>query len=108
MCIVESLSTLFCPENVLDIKDGMVAILAAEDKESSVERARCCEKLKVPENGLREFKIVQEHLSHHHRGHPIYKRFALEHQSGNVILSRGAALEGDTAADDSKHGGALC
>jgi hypothetical protein len=67
-CIVESLSILFCPENVLDIKDEIVATLAAEDEESSVERESCCEKLKVLENGLRELKRVQEHPSLHYKG----------------------------------------
>jgi hypothetical protein len=67
-CIVEKLSTLFCPENILDMKDGMVAALAAENEESSVERERCMEKLKVLESGLRELKIVQEHPSLQHKG----------------------------------------
>ncbi|KAL5389108.1 hypothetical protein PMIN06_009457 [Paraphaeosphaeria minitans] len=66
--IFERLPALFCPENVLDIKDEMVATLAAEDEESSVERERCCEKLKVLENGLRELKSVQEHPSLHYKG----------------------------------------
>jgi hypothetical protein len=57
-CIAESLLTLFCAENVLDIEDEMVAILAA-DKESSVDRERCGEKLKVLAYGLREWKSVQ-------------------------------------------------
>ncbi|KAK7178569.1 dynamin family protein [Paraphaeosphaeria sporulosa] len=65
-CIVDSLSTLFCPENVLDIKDEMVATLAAEGEESSMERERCCEKLKVLESGRRELKSVQEHPSLHY------------------------------------------
>ncbi|KAK7178145.1 dynamin family protein [Paraphaeosphaeria sporulosa] len=65
--IVKSLPALFCPGNVLDIKDEMVATLAAEDEESSLERNRCCEKLKVLENGLRELKRVQEHPSLHYK-----------------------------------------
>jgi hypothetical protein len=67
-CIVESLSTLFRPEDILDIDDGMVATLAAEDEESSAGRERCCEKLKILENGLRELKRVQEHPSLHYKG----------------------------------------
>jgi hypothetical protein len=67
-CIVESLPALFCPENVLDIKDEMVATLAAEDEHLSVQRERCCEKLKVLENGLRELKSVQEHPPLHYKG----------------------------------------
>lgn len=46
----------------------MVATLAAEDEESAVERERCCEKLKVLENGLRELKSVHEHPSFHYKG----------------------------------------
>jgi hypothetical protein len=46
----------------------MVATLAAEDEESSAERERCCEKLKILENGLRELKRVQEHPSLHYKG----------------------------------------
>jgi hypothetical protein len=46
----------------------MVATLAAEDEESLLERERCCEKLKVLENGLRELKSVQEHPSLHYTG----------------------------------------
>jgi hypothetical protein len=66
-CIIESLSTLLRPEDILDIDDGMVATLAAEDEESSVERERCCEKLKILENGLRVLKSVQEHPSLHYK-----------------------------------------
>jgi hypothetical protein len=41
----------------------MVATLAAEDEESSIERERCREKLEILGNGLRELKSVQEHPS---------------------------------------------
>jgi hypothetical protein len=67
-CIVQRLSTLFRPEDILDIDDGMVATLAAEDEESTAERERCCEKLKILENGLMELKSVQEHPSLHYKG----------------------------------------
>jgi hypothetical protein len=67
-CIVESLPALFCPENVLDIKDEMVATLAAEDEDLTAERERCCEKLKVLENGLRELKSAQKHPPLHYKG----------------------------------------
>jgi hypothetical protein len=60
-CLVENLPNLFCPEKVLDIDDVMVAKLAAEDEESSAERGRCSEKLRVLEIGLRELKNVQEY-----------------------------------------------
>jgi hypothetical protein len=62
-CIIESLPTLFRPEDILDFDDAMVATLAAEDEESSAERERCCKKLKILEDGLRELKRVQEHPS---------------------------------------------
>jgi hypothetical protein len=67
-CIVESLSTLFRPEDILDINDGIIATLAAKDEQSSAERERCCEKLKILENRLRELKRVQEHPSLHYKG----------------------------------------
>jgi hypothetical protein len=67
-CIIERLPTLFCPENVLDIEDAMIATLAAEDEESSAERSQCIEKLRVLETGLMELKSVQELPSHHHKG----------------------------------------
>jgi hypothetical protein len=60
-CLVGNLPNLFCPEKVLDIDDVMVAKLAAEDEESSAERGRCSEKLRVLEIGLRELKNVQEY-----------------------------------------------
>ncbi|KAF1975224.1 dynamin family protein [Bimuria novae-zelandiae CBS 107.79] len=59
-CLIEKLPTLFCPEDVLDINDETVTSLAVEDEESSAERARCSEKLKVLEEGLRELKSVEE------------------------------------------------
>lgn len=62
-CIIESLPTLFPPEDILDIDDAMVATLAAEDEDSSRERERCRNKLKILEDGLRELKRVQEHPS---------------------------------------------
>jgi hypothetical protein len=67
-CLIEGLTTLFCPENVLDIEDELVATLAAEDEESSTERGRCSEKLKILEDGLRELKRVQEFSSSHFKG----------------------------------------
>jgi hypothetical protein len=59
-CLIDGLSTLFCPGNILDIDDEMVATLAAEDEESLIERRQCGEKLGVLENGMRELKNVQE------------------------------------------------
>jgi hypothetical protein len=56
--IIESLLTLFCAENVIDIEDEIVAILAAEDQELLVERERCCETLKVLQNRLMELETV--------------------------------------------------
>ncbi|KAH7408803.1 P-loop containing nucleoside triphosphate hydrolase protein [Phaeosphaeria sp. MPI-PUGE-AT-0046c] len=67
-CIVESLSTLFRPEDVLDFDDAMVATLAAEDEESWTERERCVQKLKILESGLSQLKRVQEHPSRHYKG----------------------------------------
>ena len=91
----------------------MVATLAAEDEESSVERERCCEKLKVLENGLRELKSVQEHPSFLHykgkqKGISIHERFTHQHQPGSGIFSRDAAPKGGTSADDSSCSGEFC
>jgi hypothetical protein len=47
---------------VLDIDDTTVAALASEDEESLTERARCNEKLKVLEDGLKALQSVQEYL----------------------------------------------
>ncbi|OAL42717.1 interferon-induced GTP-binding protein Mx [Pyrenochaeta sp. DS3sAY3a] len=57
-CLIEKLPTLFCPADVLDVDDAMVAMIAAEDEESSAERKRCSEKLKGLTKGL---KIVHEY-----------------------------------------------
>jgi len=67
-CLIEKLSTLFCPADVLDIDETMVAALAAEDEETSAERSKCSEKLKILENGLRGLKSVQEYSSVHFKG----------------------------------------
>ncbi|KAF2442045.1 dynamin family protein [Karstenula rhodostoma CBS 690.94] len=58
-CFIDKLPSLFCPEDVFDLSNETIAILAAEDEESAAERARCSEKLKVLENGLKELKGVQ-------------------------------------------------
>jgi hypothetical protein len=60
-CLVQKLPTLFCPEDVLDIDDTTVATLASEDEESTTERARCNEKLKILEEGLKALQSVQEY-----------------------------------------------
>jgi hypothetical protein len=62
-CLIEKLPALFSAEDVLDIDDTMVVILASEDEESSAERTRCNEKLKVLEDGLKELRSVQEYSS---------------------------------------------
>jgi hypothetical protein len=67
-CLIEKLPTLFCPEDVLDVDDAMVALLAAEDEETSAERERYSEKLRVLENGLRELRTVQECSSARSKG----------------------------------------
>jgi hypothetical protein len=59
VCFIEKLPSLFCPEDVFDLSNETIALLAAEDEGSATERARYSEKLKVLENGLRELKGVQ-------------------------------------------------
>lgn len=58
-CLITRLSTIFSPATVLDIGDAIVTAVAAEDEESSMERARCDEKRKILEEGLRELKDIQ-------------------------------------------------
>lgn len=58
-CLIEQLPALFCPEDVLDMDDEVVANLAAEEEDMVVERNRCSEKLRVLENGLKELKNLQ-------------------------------------------------
>ena len=60
-CLVQKLPTLFCPADVIDIDDETVAALASEEEESSAERSRCNEKLKILEDGLHALKGVQEY-----------------------------------------------
>jgi hypothetical protein len=67
-CLIEGLTTLFCPGEILDIDDELVATLAAEDEETSIERERCSDKLKVLKDGLRELKSVQEYSSSQFKG----------------------------------------
>jgi hypothetical protein len=59
VCFIEKLPSLFCPEDVFDLSNETIALLAAEDEGSATERARYSEKLKVLENGLSELKGVQ-------------------------------------------------
>lgn len=60
-CLIKKLPTLFCPADILDIDDATVVALASEDEESSAERARCTEKLKVLEDGLSALQSVKEY-----------------------------------------------
>jgi hypothetical protein len=46
---------------VIEIDDAVVAMLASEDKESSAERVRCEEKLKILKDGLNALQSVQEY-----------------------------------------------
>jgi hypothetical protein len=78
-CLIEKLPILFCLADVLDIDEETVATLAAEDEESSTERARCNEKFKVLEDGLRELKSVQEYPSVRFKGMSITGRSTQKH-----------------------------
>jgi hypothetical protein len=60
-CLIQKLPTLFSPADVIEFDDAVVAILASEDEESSAERARCNEKLKILKDGLNALQSVQEY-----------------------------------------------
>ena len=56
---MQALPDLFSPADVIDIDDATVAALASESEESSKERKRCSEKLKILEDGLRALQDVR-------------------------------------------------
>lgn len=58
--LIQELPTLFSPADVIDIDDITVANLASESEETSRERMRCGEKLKVLEHGLEALQSVQD------------------------------------------------
>jgi hypothetical protein len=60
-CLIQELPTLFSPADVIEIDDATVAFLASEDEESSAERVRCNEKLKILRDGLNALQSVQEY-----------------------------------------------
>lgn len=78
--LINQLPTLFSPESVLDIDDVTVTAVAAEDEDSSAERARCIEKRKILEAGLNELKSVQEYRSVYIEG-TIYIAFSYSDSS---------------------------
>lgn len=55
-CFIEKLPALFNAKDVLDMTDDMVARLAGEDEEITLERIQSTEKLKVLQEGLKELK----------------------------------------------------
>jgi hypothetical protein len=57
---IQELPSLFPPADVIDIDDVTIANLASESEESSRERTRCGEKLKVLEHGLEALQGVQD------------------------------------------------
>ena len=59
-CFIQQLPTLFSPADVIDLDEATVAALAAESEESSKERARSSEKLRVLEDGLKALQVVQD------------------------------------------------
>ncbi|KAI4908427.1 hypothetical protein J4E90_009052 [Alternaria incomplexa] len=56
---MQALPDLFSPADVIDIDDATVTALASESEESSKERTRCSEKLKILEDGLRALQDVR-------------------------------------------------
>ena len=57
--LVQELPSLFSPEDVVDIDETTVTALASENEETSKERVRCSEKLKVLEDGLKALQNVR-------------------------------------------------
>ncbi|KAF7679745.1 hypothetical protein GT037_001396 [Alternaria burnsii] len=58
--LIQELPSLFSPADVIDIDDVTVAKLASESEESSRERTRFSEKLKVQEHGHNALQGVQD------------------------------------------------
>ncbi|CAN9274782.1 unnamed protein product [Alternaria alternata] len=58
--LIQELPTLFSPADVIDIDDVTVANLASESEESSRERTRFSEKLKILEHGHKALQGVQD------------------------------------------------
>lgn len=58
-CLVEKLSTLFCPLDILEMDDAIVLTLAGESEQIMAQRFRSEEKLQVLENGLKAFRSMQ-------------------------------------------------
>ncbi|KAI4944016.1 hypothetical protein J4E91_008871 [Alternaria rosae] len=58
-CFIQKLSSLFAPADIIEIDDATVAALASESEDSSKERTRFSEKLKVLEEGLRALQNVR-------------------------------------------------
>ncbi|KAL1799646.1 hypothetical protein ACET3X_003683 [Alternaria dauci] len=58
--LIQELPSLFSPADVIDIDDVMVSNLASESEESSRERTRCSEKLKILEHGHKALQGVQD------------------------------------------------
>ena len=56
---MQALPDLFSPADVIDIDDATVTALASESEDSSKERTRCTEKLKILEDGLRALQDVR-------------------------------------------------
>jgi hypothetical protein len=58
--LVQELSSLFSPADVVDADDAIVVDLALESEEASTERTLCTEKLKILEDGLGALQNAQE------------------------------------------------
>ncbi|CAG5158443.1 uncharacterized protein ALTATR162_LOCUS5082 [Alternaria atra] len=58
--LIQELPSLFSPADVIDIDETTVAALASESEESSRERTRCSEKLRILEDGLKALQNVRD------------------------------------------------
>ncbi|KAI6080250.1 P-loop containing nucleoside triphosphate hydrolase protein [Hypoxylon rubiginosum] len=60
-CLIQQLPDLLAPEAIYDLTDAEVRRIAGESHESTVERARTTDKLRILESGMAELKRLKKH-----------------------------------------------
>ena len=58
--LIQELPCLFSPADVINIDDATVTALASESEDTTTERTRCVEKLRILGDGLRDLQNIQE------------------------------------------------